>query len=739
MGAGAMILLFLLQGARAGSGTEPSAPRSPFPAGAWDDYAWPTAAGRIVTSTFGEYRSLHFHAGIDISSGDMAGYGVFASRDGYVSRIRISPTGYGKILYIRHRDGFTTTYAHLEKFAPAIDARAAAEQKKSGSYPIDVTCTSGEFPVRKGDLVALTGQTGAASPHLHFEIRDAEGNPVNPFLAPGLRVVDTIPPTITAVAVSPIGPDATVDGEYVPRMFRAESVRGGAMRVAHPIVITGNAGISLESRDRIPGSRFRNGVYTRRLFIDGKAVFATTMDATPWNEAHEIELCYEHGIPGSGGGRFAKLYMDSPNHLPFYAPRSPQAGIIDCSSLPAGEHAFRIVSADFSGNSAEVTGTLVLSRVPSGSAARSGGNIVLRLFAPAEVSSVTLAWPGAGGIWIRRAWPPPPGGYASPMELPLPGGENSPVTVTLANRWGTTAVLTPLPSVGPEGAHPIRLSIDPEEEFVRVYVRSSGVLPAAPSVTVVEGSHVSTVVMTPKGAEEYAGWFRPRETYRGTRRIVAEAVSGTWRASDSVSLDIQPVLPGTTGEIAADGGNLLIRYDSLSVLRPLLLRIGKSAGEDGTVYDLEPSDAVLGDGLTVSIRPSAPHRGLFYSRRGGWQFIGPGRDGSPSTGRITSHLGSVTLLADSTPPSLTRLSVARHAGGGSEIIARFSDDLSGVEYDGLKMYIDGNMVIPEIDGRRHRAVYRATDTLGRGPHRLTMRLTDRIGNSGTSERRFVLP
>lgn len=119
----------------------------------WNDYSWPTAAGRIVTSTFGEYRRTHFHAGIDISSGDITGYGVFASRSGFVSRIRISPVGYGKILYIRHPDGYTTTYAHLEKFAPAIDARAAAEQRKLGSYPVDIACTPAEFPVRKGELV----------------------------------------------------------------------------------------------------------------------------------------------------------------------------------------------------------------------------------------------------------------------------------------------------------------------------------------------------------------------------------------------------------------------------------------------------------------------------------------------------------------------------------------------------------------------------------------------------------
>ena len=133
--------------------------------------------------------------------------------------------------------------------------------------------------------------------------------------------------------------------------------------------------------------------------------------------------------------------------------------------------------------------------------------------------------------------------------------------------------------------------------------------------------------------------------------------------------------------------------------------------------------------------------GLFFRRTGSWQFIGSGPGGGDAscTGRITGRPGSVTLLADSTPPSFSRLSVAPHAHPGPEIVGRFGDDLSGVEYDSLKMYIDGNMVIPEIDGRRHRAVYLAAAPLGRGPHQLTMHLTDRIGNSSTTERRFVLP
>jgi hypothetical protein len=511
-----------------------------------------------------------------------------------------------------------------------------------------------------------------------------------------------------------------------------------------PIVITGEAGFALESRDRIPGSRFRNGVYARTLEIDGKEVYGERLDKTPWNEAHEIELCYERGLPGPGGGRFARLYMDSPNHLPFFTPRSTGAGTVDCAALLPGPHTFRIVSADFQGNRAELRGTFVASRVPAGSGERSGDTLSVRLFAPADVDRIEVAVQASRGAWTVRSQSAPPGGFPGTFILPFRTGENEAVSVTLENRWGTRSHPIVIPPRRPERIAPaIHLSYEVREEFVRVRVTADGILPSPPAVTVREGAKESTVVMTASGPQEYAGWFTPREEFRGARRILASCPSGGALSADSSAVDIEPVLPGTSGAVIFDGGKLLIRYDSLSVLRTLFLHVEKTDGPDAPVYSLGPSGTVLGSGLLVTIRPEGGngHRGLFGRTGGSWLFIGGpgGATDSACTGRVTGRLGEVTLIADSTPPALMRISVGRRAGNGTEIVARFRDDLSGVEYDDLKMYIDGNLVIPEIDGRRRSAVYRAHEILGRGRHRLAVRLADRMGNSRTTERQFVLP
>ena len=618
-------------------------------------YSWPLPSGRTVTSTFGEYRPGHFHAGIDISSGDVAGAPVVAARAGDVARIIISPTGYGKMLEIRHDDGFTTVYAHLERFAPALEERARAAQAQLERYPVDVACAPGEFPVAAGDLIAYTGSTGTASPHLHFEVRDPRGDPVNPFRWPGLRVHDTIAPVIRRIAVIPLDPDATVDGSHAPRTLRPD-------QRTRTVVVTGRVGLAVSGRDRIPGSRFQSGVYARALFIDGTPAFSERLDRTPWHEAHEIELCYERGI--TGGGRYARLFINSPNHLRTYAPSLPTAGIIDAQALTPGTHTARILCADYAGNSAAARLTLVAGRP---------------------------ALPVATPVVPRAPEAPPP---------------------------------------------PMSIVCTPDEDGIVVRVTAESAFTALPSLSVEEGSATTAVVLRRVSAREYEGHFTPRGTIRGTRRLTAAAASGAGRAEARAAIDVEPVLPFTAGTIALEGGRLLVAYDSLSVLKPLYLCVATETGEGHAVYRLSPRSAVLGSGLTVTIAsPAAGARaGIFFRAGGAWQFIGTRR--APGTGRIRVRLGDVALLTDSTPPELLGLREVREPAPA--ILFRFADNLAGVEYDSMKSYIDGHLVIPEIDGRRHRALAGAREHLARGPHQLALRLTDRMGNARTTVRRFVI-
>jgi len=151
------------------------------------NYHWPTNASKAITSTFSEFRPGHFHSGIDIKTWNREGYKIFAVDDGYVSRVRVSPYGYGKVIYQKLSDGNTAVYAHLRSFNEDIEKAIQKNQNSSGEYRVDIHFNSSQHPVKRGETIALSGKTGTKYPHLHFEIRDSRNNPMNP-LAFGFKV-----------------------------------------------------------------------------------------------------------------------------------------------------------------------------------------------------------------------------------------------------------------------------------------------------------------------------------------------------------------------------------------------------------------------------------------------------------------------------------------------------------------------------------------------------------------------
>jgi murein DD-endopeptidase MepM/ murein hydrolase activator NlpD len=138
----------------------------------------------LLAGSFGEIRKNHFHSGIDIRTDGVEGKPVYAVADGYVSRINISSTGFGNALYINHPNGYTSVYGHLQRYNSVIGGWIRAQQYKRESFEIDITVEPGVLNVKKGDIVALSGNSGASGgPHLHFELRDTPSQEtINPLL-----------------------------------------------------------------------------------------------------------------------------------------------------------------------------------------------------------------------------------------------------------------------------------------------------------------------------------------------------------------------------------------------------------------------------------------------------------------------------------------------------------------------------------------------------------------------------
>ena len=363
----------------------------PAPAGGPAGYAWPTDASRMLTSTFGEYRRHRFHAGMDVKTFGQVGYKALAVRPGSVSRVEVSPWGYGRVLYLLLDTGETAVYGHLHKFAPSIAGRVRAEQQRTGRYAVSLCFRDGEIPVTQGELIGWTGQSGTGAPHLHFELRDAGESPLNPLLK-DYQVKDTIPPSIRKVMVIPLNASARVDGDLEPLILTPRAVQRGRMQIDRTIPLFGRVAFAVSMLDQIDDAPNRMNVHSYRLLIDDREVFAARCDQYPYELDHQADLDRDYRALVREGDLYQRLFREAGNELPFYAGDKPWYGALECDpasgasgwlttitralsffwDLPSGftllergPHTFRIEARDFNGNLSTVEGRLQAGPPPN--------------------------------------------------------------------------------------------------------------------------------------------------------------------------------------------------------------------------------------------------------------------------------------------------------------------------------------------------------------------------------------
>jgi hypothetical protein len=705
----------------------------------FDDYVWPTDAGSIITSTFAEYRKTHFHGGIDISTGNRTGFRVFASRDGYVARARINANGYGKMLYVRHADGFYTTYAHLRDFNTAIEGRVRHEQMERGSYIADLTFEPGELTVRKGEVIAYTGDTGVGSPHLHFEIRDPHLDFVNPMLARNFSNSDRVPPSVRMIAIRPVGPESLVDGSWTVQVRPVDQKKQGVYHVNKPVRITGGAGLEIDARDQADGTYFRQGIHSHELFVDDQLHYAVRLDRAPSGKSHQSGLYYDWELFDRGKGRFHKLYIDSPNDLHIYNPREDSAGVLRVPGLPEGEHTFRIVSTDRGGNTVEVSGVFFLHRPPVFEVMPAPGSFRTTFFDPAGTRKALISLrKGGARKWITESRGLDP--QTTSFEFSAEGFDIA--KIEAVDAWGSTSLPRFHFLQKPAGTNG-SLTVEHETtgRFVRLQIRGDGPLTSLPEITLYEGPDRRRVRAHALAMDHYFATFVPDESFGGLRRVVVQAEVNGDAVSAFDEFEIYPLREGASGTYIIDGGRLIVSYDSSSVLGTTFVEVLKSDLGNERTYILEPSRTVLDDGIVVAVRSALPggvRKGLFAHSRRGWEFLGGG-DGVPGgliSGRLTQTLGEVGVIADTVAPVISRLKVEERRKGRVSVTFRYGDNFAGIEYQELKMYIDGDVVIPEIDGEHRRVSYHATDPLARGSHLLTIHIRDKLGNHSEVTKEF---
>lgn len=243
-----------------------------------------------ISGSFCELRNNHFHMGIDIKTEGVEGKKIYAIADGYVSRIKISSTGYGKALYITHPNGYVSVYAHLKSFSSKIEKYIKEAQYLNKRFEIELFPDSSLLPIKKGEVVALSGNSGSsAGPHLHFEIREEKTEiPVNPLLW-GFDVQDNIAPTFKEITIYPLGESAEVNFGKKPKSYPLVKQNGiYTLAQAQSIHVYGEIGFGIDAFDQMNGHTNRLGLHSIDLKIDNKTIYQIEFDKMSFDETRYI-------------------------------------------------------------------------------------------------------------------------------------------------------------------------------------------------------------------------------------------------------------------------------------------------------------------------------------------------------------------------------------------------------------------------------------------------------------------
>lgn len=272
----------------------------------------------ILAGTFGELRSNHFHSGIDIKTQQRQGLPVYAIADGTVTRIKISHWGYGKALYIAHPNGYTSVYAHLQKFAPEIEEFVKKIQYQKRSYEVEIFPDFGEIKVNKDSIVAFSGNTGGSSgPHLHFEIRNSiNEKPTNPLLY-GLEVRDATNPSLVSLHAYPLSQEAQVNqsNERIQLNF---SKQADGTYLAEKVRAIGTIGFGVNAFDRQDLAANKNGVFAIEQRVNGKVYTDFDFDSFSFSETRYINTLIDYAYLGRNRQRIQRCFKVPGNKLEIY-------------------------------------------------------------------------------------------------------------------------------------------------------------------------------------------------------------------------------------------------------------------------------------------------------------------------------------------------------------------------------------------------------------------------------------
>ena len=709
------------------------------------NYLWPTNASKNVTSSFGEFRPRHFHAALDIKTWSQTGYKIFAIEDGYIYRIRVSSQGYGKVIYLKLRDGNFAIYAHLNAFVPKLENYTDSLRLAARNNTLDKFPRPSEFPVKKGDLLGYTGDTGIGVPHLHFEMRDPKNFPINPWRFFKSEIVDGQAPFCNSLAIVPLGLPTLIN--FRPDTLILSLQPSHKITISEPIFLTGKAYIAIKSFDQADGASNLFSFYQAKLFINSSLKYQVKYDRFSYAESRLIELDKNFSLWRRGLGVFHNLYRHPFNSLSFYENSPRGSGELSQKSLNEGLNSIRIELYDFDGNHSQIELQVVYHRndqikVFDLSTVSNAALIGLKATVPVERMGVKY-W-NADHTKMKTATGYQlkllnnfMSSYFYSLSLPIhPQTEYDIVQISPFDKNGIPLIPIYVNLNGPPQDMPI-------DDLELLKMRFSGNRVAVETKGPLQRSNQHNI--TP------AFEFQPDPQTSYAVFNVDDFKAHSEKPLSDVHNWVQ-IIPGRKTSAFSPDNNVRVDFFEDAAYDTFFCKIAIEESPHNLAtdypiltpaYKVNPFDQVLNRGAALSFTIPDSIRGqkglgvYYWDAKKGWLFLPTDSFREPGAlqARITS-LEKFAIIRDTIPPEIIPYSQGQFGNlyiNNNPLKIGIRDKMSGIyDQDQIEVFVDNNWTLFRYDPEEDQVIL-APRHVPAGRHKLKINVTDNVGNQSKRE------
>lgn len=723
------------------------------------DRAWPVKGDIDLSSTFCDYRQLHFHGGIDIRTGGVEGRQVFSPVDGYVWRIRYSYVGYGKAIYLMDSQGFIYVFGHLSGLSDRLEKIVREIQYTQKSYSFDTTFSKSGIPVKQGELIALSGQTGAGGPHLHFEIRNPQNMPLNP-LTNGFPLTDNFAPVFEGLILAyqdtiSLFPDGQRKILLEPRRDKT----GGKYQVESPILVQGPFGVAVKINERIRSGGPKLNIEKARLYINDYLYFEGDFGQYDYEQTGMVDLCFDYYLKAARDQVWHLLY--EPEGKVFAGSHSSfeKGGVFTGrTTFSYGLHNGRVEIYDAAGNMSELDFKFVWA--PE------------KLFEVGKINDSTL--------YLRAEHDTRNIDISGLAVYAVGGGDNvQSLNPSLVESMGSGDFKINLPSdlkhiagfridiLGESGWRSPDIYIashyndDAEYGFdydlidggILFNVRARDKFAPAPEIELVyEDGYVKKIETKAVSSLNFAAFYK-NSVIKTKITEINITTGGNSRSLVSIPVDI--VLAGADNQRArfTEPGVLEVDIPGRALYSSALMELQKSEGRFnqtssiiGDVYKIDPYTMPLAKNISLSMTldDKVNISEVSFYRLGSkrqWNRLNSKVAGN-KINTESSLTGTFAVLKDTDAPHVRKISPSNGRVIQSNlplIKCNVSDDLSGIDdNDRITITLDGEWLIPEYDPETEILKTTPRSPLKNGKHELVIRVSDYAGNERVMHSQFTV-